>query len=148
MKAEIPLLRYFLLAWLCIVIAGCMLVPFVSHETVLQMSSAFHMMVRVAFFFCMAMLAVYCFQGTGGYSEVNCSRRRVQKAHHKLYEWVERNAIEKGYRDAIFSVLYQQFLRTLEQHLREFPEDADNEQVNYYLTYHRRIEVLRQPREW
>ena len=134
----LPVVRYFLLAWLVVSIVGIMAVPFLSPESLVGLKEAFRSMQRFFFVGFLALLAGYALWNEKPRSEARHSRDVCKGAYEVLYRHFEAHALEGANTEAC-----RQRQDTLEAELNRhcwfFPKEFGHPHIKRYRKYLQRI---------
>ena len=139
-------IRYLLLAWLVASLAGIMLIPFLSEESLAGLTSAFRSGQGFFFWGFLSVLAWYAVGGAdyfwrlryllGRSNPLRCAKRfcsllQVKAAERRLSPHLEGALPQKIVRSIYVRYLHGELTRKLNRHLSDFIEDDAHPDIVY-----------------
>jgi hypothetical protein len=146
MKTNTLVIRYLLLAWLVASLAGIMLIPFLSKESLAGLTSAFHSGQGFFFWGSLSVLAWYAVGSADYFSRLRyllgrsnplrcakrfCSRLQVKAVEKRLSAHLEGALPKEIVRSIYVRCLLGELMRRLNRHLSDFNEDRKHPDIVY-----------------
>ncbi len=138
----LPVIRYLLLAWLIIGMAGIMVIPFLSPESLRGLVEAFRSMQKFIMGGVFAMLVGYFTYKWRDCVEKLQSRALCTEAHQALVRQFNSRPLE-GADTKECRRLRSELRITLDKHCRNYPSESGFSDIVQYRDYLKRLEKVK-----